>query len=166
MLWKAHRAKARIFYNNDLIDDMLDVIDESQGLFGADEYMDWAQIMKAEAFYAMENYEQAEESYNMILGVAEWRGATYARAMLGMGNCRSKIDDLDAAHSFFQRVYLLFKGYDDGLWAAKGYIAAAETLESLGRNEEAKNTLLSMIEDSYTQNHPLTQEANEILRRL
>ena len=31
---------------------MLDVIDESQGLFGADEYMDWAQIMKAEAFYA------------------------------------------------------------------------------------------------------------------
>ena len=166
LLWKAHRAKARIFYNNDHIDDMLDVIDESQGLFGADEYMDWAQIMKAEAFYAMENYEQAEESYNMILGVAEWRGATYARAMLGMGNCRSKIDDLDAAHSFFQRVYLLFKGYDDGLWAAKGYIAAAETLESLGRNEEAKNTLLSMIEDSYTQNHPLTQEANKILRRL
>ena len=81
-----------------------------------------------------------------------------------MGNCRLKIDDLN--HSFFQRVYLLFKGYDDGLWAAKGYIAAAETLESLGRNEEAKNTLLSMIEDSYTQNHPLTQEANKILRRL
>ena len=59
--------KLEFFYNNDLIDDMLDVIDESQGLFGADEYMDWAQIMKAEAFYAMENYEQAEESYNMIL---------------------------------------------------------------------------------------------------
>ena len=64
---------------------MLDVIDESQGLFGADEYMDWAQIMKAEAFYAMENYEQAEESYNMILSVSEWRGATYARAMLEWG---------------------------------------------------------------------------------
>ena len=29
--------------------------------------------------------------------------------------------------------------------AAKGYMAAAK-LESLGRNEEAKNTLLSMIE--------------------
>ena len=29
-------------------------------------------------------------------------------------------------------------------------IAAAETLEALGRFEEAENTLLSMIEDSYT----------------
>lgn len=75
-------------------------------------------------------------------------------------------NDLDAAHSFFQRVYLLFKGYDDGLWAAQGYIAAAETLESLGRLEEAENTLLSMMEDSYTQNHPLVEEAQQLLKRL
>ena len=75
-------------------------------------------------------------------------------------------NDLDAAHSFFQRVYLLFKGYDDGLWAAQGYIAAAETLEALGRFEEAENTLLSMIEDSYTQDHPLVEKAQEILKRL
>ena len=128
--------------------------------------MDWAQIMKAEAQFSMKDYEGAEESYNMVLGVAEWRGATYARAMIGMGNCRMEKNDLDAAHSFFQRVYLLFKGYDDGLWAAQGYIAAAETLESLGRLEEAENTLLSMMEDSYTQNHPLVEEAQQLLKRL
>ena len=36
----------------------------------------------------MENYDK-QKNPNMILGVAEWRGATYARAMLGM-RCRLK----------------------------------------------------------------------------
>ena len=166
LLWKAHRAQAELLYQEERLDELLDVIEEAQSLFGADEYMDWAQIMKAEAQFSMKDYEGAEESYNMVLGVAEWRGATYARAMIGMGNCRMEKNDLDAAHSFFQRVYLLFKGYDDGLWAAQGYIAAAETLESLGRLEEAENTLLSMMEDSYTQNHPLVEEAQQLLKRL
>lgn len=166
LLWKAYRAQAELFYQDEQLDQLFYVIEEAQGLFGADAYMDWAQIMKAEAQFAMRDYEEAEESYNMVLGVAEWRGATYARAMIGMGNCRLEKNDLDAAHSFFQRVYLLFKGYDDGLWAAQGYIAAAETLEALGRLEEAENTLLSMIEDSYTQDHPLVEKAQEILKRL
>lgn len=166
LLWKAYRAQAELFYQDEQLDQLFYVIEEAQGLFGADAYMDWAQIMKAEAQFAMRDYEGAEESYNMVLGVAEWRGATYARAMIGMGNCRLEKNDLDAAHSFFQRVYLLFKGYDDGLWAAQGYIAAAETLEALGRLEEAENTLLSMIEDSYTQDHPLVEKAQEILKRL
>ncbi|MFL2877145.1 MAG: tetratricopeptide repeat protein [Pontiellaceae bacterium] len=166
LLWKAHRAQAELFYQEQQLDQLFYVIEEAQSLFGADAYMDWAQIMKAEAQFAMMDYEGAEESYNMVLGVAEWRGATYARAMIGMGNCRLEKNDLDAAHSFFQRVYLLFKGYDDGLWAAQGYIAAAETLEALGRLEEAENTLLSMIEDSYTQDHPLVEEAKQVLKRL
>ena len=102
----------------------------------------------------------------MILGVAEWRGATYAKAMIGLGNCRLQQDELEKAHSFFQRVYLLFKGYDDGLWAAKGYLAAAQTLETLGREDEARSTLQAMLDDSYTQSHRLASEARERLERL
>ena len=102
----------------------------------------------------------------MILGVAEWRGAPYGKAMIGLGNCRLQQDELEKAHSFFQRVYLLFKGYDDGLWAAKGYLAAAQTLETLGREDEARSTLQAMLDDSYTQSHRLASEARERLERL
>ena len=90
LLWKAYRAQAELLYQEEQLDQLFYVIEEAQGAFGADSYMDWAQIMKAEAQFSMRDYEGAEESYNMVLGVAEWRGATYARAMIGMGNCRLK----------------------------------------------------------------------------
>ena len=79
LLWKAYQAQAELLYQGEQLDQLFYVIEEAQGLFGADVYMDWAQIMKAEAQFAMRNYEGAEESYNMVLGVAEWRGATYAQ---------------------------------------------------------------------------------------
>lgn len=166
LLWKAYRARAVLLQQAGSLDELMGVIEEAQGLFGADPYMDWAQLMKAEAQAEMADYEGAEESYNMILGVAEWRGATYAKAMIGLGNCRLQQDELEKAHSFFQRVYLLFKGYDDGLWAAKGYLAAAQTLETLGREDEARSTLQAMLDDSYTQSHRLASEARERLERL
>ncbi|OUX37796.1 MAG: hypothetical protein CBE26_02395 [Kiritimatiellaceae bacterium TMED266] len=166
LLWKAYRARALQFKQAEELDELLGVIEEAQGLFGADAYMDWAQLMKAEAQAEMDDFEAAEESYNMILGVAEWRGATYAKAMMGLGNCRVQQDELEKAHSFYQRIYLLFKGYDEGLWAAKGYLAAAEVLESLGREDEARSTLQAMLDDSYTQSHSLASEARERLERL
>ena len=88
LLWKAYRAQAELLYQEEQLDKLFYVIEEAQGSFGADSFMDWAQIMKAEAQFSMRDYEGAEESYNMVLGVSEWRGATYARAMIGMGNCR------------------------------------------------------------------------------
>ena len=39
--------------------------------------------------------------------------------MHGMGRCREAQGDLESAHSLYQRTYLLFKSYEEGLWAAK-----------------------------------------------
>ena len=58
-VWKAYKAFA-----NDLAKGRysapLRVIEEAQSLFGADEFMAWAQLLKANAQYQMGRYEEAE----------------------------------------------------------------------------------------------------------
>ena len=82
-----------------------------------------------------------------------------------MGKCRQAQDDLEAAHSFYQRTYLLFKSYDDGNWAAKGYLAAADILLKLGREEEAVKTLRTMLEDPYTNTNPMAERVRQQLKK-
>jgi TolA-binding protein len=165
MLWHAFRAKAHMLLASEDYWGVLAVIDEAQGLFGAEPFMAWAQILKADTQYKMEKYDDAEKEFNMILGVSEWRGPVFAEAMYGMGRCRLANGDLETAHSFFQRTYLLFKSYADGDWAAKGYLAAADVLIKLGREEDAVNTLKAMLEDVYTNTNPLAERVREQLKK-
>jgi len=127
-LWHAYRARTfQLLFEEDF-SGVLESIDEVQGLFGVESFMGWAQILKADTLYGLEEYHEAEESYNMVMGVSDWRGALFAEAMYGMGRCRLALEDYETAHSFFQRTYLLFKGYDDGIWAADGYLGAVDCL--------------------------------------
>ncbi len=166
LLWHGYRAKTYqlLAAGNDAA--ILATIDEAQGLFGAEPQMGWAQLIKADTELKLGRYEEAEESFNMIMGIPEWRGPIAAEAMYGMGRCRLGREDLQTAHSFFQRTYLLYKSYADGEWAAKGYLAAVDCLRKLGRDEEVKKTLQAMVDDAYTKDHPLADEAREQLKKL
>ncbi len=165
LLWHAYRAKTHKLLTEEDFWGVLASIDEAQGLFGAEAFMAWAQIIKADTQFKMEKFKEAEKEFNMILGVPEWRGPVFAEAMYGMGRCRLALGDLETAHSFFQRTYLLFKSYADGEWAAKGYLAAADVLIKLGREEDAVKTLQAMLEDEYTNTSPLAEQVREQLKK-
>ncbi|MDZ8120112.1 tetratricopeptide repeat protein [Pontiella agarivorans] len=165
LLWHAYRAKTFMYLAEENYKDVLWSIDEAQGMFGAEPHMGWAQIIKADTEFKMGRLEEAEASYNMILGVPEWRGPLFAEAMFGMGNCAMAAGDLEKAHSFYQRVYLLFKSYSDGDWAAKGYLAAADVLKKMGREEDAVKTLQAMLEDVYTNTNPLAEQVRLQLKK-
>ena len=165
MLWHAYRAKVFMLLAKEDFSGVLAAIEEVQGLFGADANMGWAQIIQADTLFKMGKYKEAEEAYNMCMGVAEWRGPIFAEAMYGMGKCRQAQGDLKKAHSFFQRTYLLFKSYADGEWAAKGYLAAADILLKLDRQEDAINTLREMLEDPYTNTNPLADPVRAQLKK-
>jgi TolA-binding protein len=165
LLWHAYRAQVNSLLVSQDPQAVLDAIEEAQGLFGADAYMAWAQISKAQTLFDMRKYVEAEEAYNMIMGVAEWRGRVFAEAMYGMGQCRVARRDFETAHSFFQRTYLLFKGYDEGKWALMGYMAAADCLVQLGRDADAVNTWNALLEDEYVNELPAAEEARDMLKK-
>ena len=60
----------------------------------------------------------------------------------------------------------MFRGYSDGLWAAKAYLAAANVLQELGRIDEAVETLNQMLNDKYLESSPLLNEAERQLEFL
>ena len=164
-LWHAHRAKTFQLLGKEDYLGALKIIDLAQGLFGVEAYMGWAQIIKADTLYTIGEYIEAEEAYNMVLGVSDWRGALYAEAMCGMARCRLAREDYETAHSFYQRTYLMFKGYDDGKWAADGYLGAADCLVRLGRSADAVNTLDAMLEDPYVNTLPQADTAREMKKK-
>ena len=164
-IWHAYRAKVQQLLAAGQYEQALRVIDEVQGMFGVDSYMSWAQLTKAHTLYRMKKYKQAEEAYNTIMGVAEWRGSAFAEAMYGMGQCRLAAGDYKTAHAYFQRTYLLFKGYDNGKWAADGYLAAADCLARLGRTEDAVKTLDTMLEDPYVNELPQADTARKLKKK-
>ena len=165
LLWHAYRANANLLLAKGDLWGVLAAVDNAQAQFGAEPFMGWAQILKADTQYKMEKYSEAEQNYNMVLNVPEWRGPLFAEAMYGMGKCRLASGDPEAAHSFFQRTYLLFKSYADGDWAAKGYLAAADVLIKLGREQDAIKTLQAMLEDVYTNTNPLAEQVREQLKK-
>jgi TolA-binding protein len=73
--------------------------------------------------------------------------------------------DYKTAHSFFQRTYLMFKGYDNGKWAADAYLEAANCLAKLGRNADVVKTLNSMLEDSYVNTLPQAEIARKMKKK-
>ncbi len=166
LLWYAYKAKTAKLLAEEDYWGVLAVIDEAQGLFGAEPHMGWAQLAKADTLLKMEKYEDAEKEFNMCMGVSEWRGAIFAEAMYGMGRCRLAKGELKEAHAFFQRTYLLFKSYDSGKWAARGYIAAADVLLKMNDREQAKTTLQAMLEDEYVNTTPEADTVRELLKKL
>ena len=163
-LWQAYRARTLALMAEKDYDGALSAISTAQGQFGVEVFMGWAQLLKAQALYAKGDFELAEKEYNMALNVPPWRGPIFAEAMYGMGRCRLAVSDFEGAHTFFQRTYLLFKAYDDGDWAARGYLAAADCLNKMHRKTEAVKTLKAMLEDEYTKRNPLAEQVREQLK--
>jgi len=166
LLWKAFKAKSYNLQNKGKNNELISLIDEAQARFGADAYMGWAQLMKANANYELQNFSQADKDYELIIGIRDWKGALHAEAWFKRGLCREKSGELEIAHTFYQRTYLLFRGYSDGLWAAKAYLAAANVLQELGRIDEAVETLNQMLNDKYLESSPLLNEAERQLEFL
>jgi len=164
-VWHAYRARVSCLKQQQQYKAALAAVQEVQNLFGSDVFMGWAQLAKAEILYELKQYKEADEAYNMCLGIPQWRGPTHAEAMLGRGHCHLAMGQMEAAHALYQRTYLLYKSYNEGALAARGYLAAADVLLGLDRKADAVNTWKAMLDDRYTGNHPLTEKAREQLKK-
>ncbi len=164
-LWHAYRAKAYQFLAKDDLDAALEIADEALEIYGADVYMGWAQIIKADTLFKQRKYDEAEDAYKLITSVPEWRGPLAAEAMYGMGRCRKASGDLETAHNFFQRTYLLYKAYDNGKWAAEGYLSAAECLLEMDREADAVKTWRAMLKEGYVNTLPQAETAKELIKK-
>lgn len=99
----------------------------------------------------------------MILDVKEWRGENWARALYTIGTLLQEQGKDQEAFAYYQRVYVLYSAYRD--WTAKAYLASAQCLAVLGKQEERTNTLKEMVSNESLSTQPEYDEAKKELSK-
>ena len=135
-------------------EEALKLIEDVQGRYGTDYDAAWAQIMKGRCLSALGEHDKALEALAAVMNVSNWRGAPFAEAMYRMAEAEEAVGNLLKAHSWYQRTYFQYKGYDKGKWAADAYLGSARCLRKLGYEKEAINTYRGMLFDKYVNRLP------------
>lgn len=120
--------------------------------------------LQGDARRLLKDWAGAVESYQKIFSIRKAHGSMAPEALYWIGVCRREQGEVEKAFAFFQRVYVLYKGWPE--WVAKAYEASADCLEKLGRSDEVILTLQEMTATPSIRNTPEVQRALETLSRL
>jgi TolA-binding protein len=171
----AYRLRGFDLFTKGEYEEVLKLIQDAQTRYGGEDYdFAWAQIMKGEALAKQGEIKKAVDELVKVLGVRHWRGVIYAEATMKLGEIEEAAGNLANAHNWYQRVYVQYKGYQDGYWAAQGYLAAYSVLEKMAmeatgvltknaRKVDADNTLRAMLFDKYVNDRPEADRARTVL---
>lgn len=157
----AFKLRGYDLFNREEYSEALTLIAEAQSRYGTDYDAAWAQIMKGQCLAQLEQLEEALEALTAVLNVNGWRGESYAEATYRLGQTEEAAGNLLKAHGWYQRTYVQYKGYADGMWAADGYLGSARCLTQLGYREQAHNTYRAMLFDKYVNQLPQALDAKQ-----
>jgi len=86
---------------------------------------------------------KAIEEYEALLRLKSGRGRTHAEALLGIARCHEALGDTAKAIAYCQRIYTLYRAYDD--LVAGAYLRSAPLFEQRGDPEAAATTYREML---------------------
>lgn len=141
-------------YAQEKYDEAMEIIKETQALYGTADDAAWAQLMKGRIELSKGQLEQARETFRAVLNVRSWRGEPYAEATYFLGEIEEKAGNPRRAFAWYQRAYFQYKGHAQGLWAAKGYLGSARVLQAMGLENDRRNTFRAMLFDKYVNDLP------------
>ncbi len=141
----------------------LEICAETQARYGTERDAIWAQILKGRAEAASGAFEAGRKTLQIVLKMREWRGSPYAETAFRLGELEELAGDLRRAFGWYQRTYMMYKGYADGMWAAEAYLASARCLQLLGHENEMNDTYRAMLWDSYVNRLPQADSARDAL---
>ncbi len=144
-------------------DETLKLIADAQARYGTDYDAAWAQLMKGEVCIKQARFEAARSNLTAVLNVRNWHGVSYAEATYLLGQAEEAEGSFLKAHGWYQRVYIQYKGYDHGKWAADAYLGSARCLNQLGLANDARNTWRAMLFDKYVNTLPQARQAKQAL---
>ncbi len=153
---------AQLFREGDY-EAALTLIANAQGRYGTDYDVAWAQLMKGEIQTKQGHFDAARSNLTAVLNVRGWRGESYAEATTLLGRAEEAEGNLLKAHGWYQRVYVQYKGYNNGTWAADAYLASARCLNQLGLTHDARNTWRAMLFDKQVNTLPQASQAKQAL---
>jgi TolA-binding protein len=159
----AYKLCGHDFYHAGKYDEAMEIVEETQALYGMEDDAAWAQLMKGRIELRNGQLDRARETFLAVLNVQAWRGEPYAEATYSLGEVEENAGNLRKAFAWYQRAYFQYKGHAQGLWAAKGYLGSARILQELDRENDRRNTFRAMLFDRYVNDRPEADVAREAL---
>ncbi len=99
-------------------------------------------VGQAKTLQALGKLPEAKKIFEQAASVREWRGETTAFCLYSIGQIEAQQSHWAEANAYYQRVFV---GYQKFLpWVAKAYIGSAESLEKLGKTQDAIKTYQEM----------------------
>jgi tetratricopeptide (TPR) repeat protein len=122
-----------------------------------------ALLILGELFREQRKSKEADAAYKDVLGVKEWR-PLWPEALYGRGLVLMQDRKYVEASAYFERIYLMYAGYQK--WASKAYLRRAECLERISDRTKAIETLRDMLAHSEFESLPEAAEARELIQKL
>ena len=141
----------------------LATINDAQALYGTEYDVAWAQLLKAKVMLDQGDIIGAREANMSILTVPSWRGVPVAQATFQLGKVEEAAGNLAKAFAFYQRTYFQYKGHSGGYWAVEGYLASANILKKMDRENDVRNTYRALLFDPYVNTLPQASVASNYL---
>ena len=114
-------------------------------------------VGQAKTLQALGKLDEAKKIFEQAASVREWRGETTAFCIYSIGQIEAQGSHWAEANAYFQRVFV---GYQKFLpWVAKSYLGSAQSLEKLGKTQDAIKTYQEMIRNEKLADLPETTEA-------
>ena len=119
---------------------------------------------QAKTLLALGKYDEAKKIFEQVAGVREWRGETTAFCMYSIGQIEEKQSHWAEANSYYQRVFVYYQYFMELL--SMLFVGSAESLEKLGKPQDAIKTLQEMLRNEKLADFPETGEARQKLAAL
>ena len=121
-------------------------------------------VGQAKTLLALGRLDEAKKLFEQVAGVREWRGETTAFCVYSIGQIEEKQSHWAEANAYYQRVFVAYQKFSP--WVAKAYIGSADSLEKLGKTQDAVKTLQEMLRNDKLTDFPEAAEARQKLAAL
>ena len=121
-------------------------------------------VGQAKTLLALGKFDEAKKIFEQVAAVREWRGETTAFCMYSIGQIETRQSHWAEANAYYQRVFVAYQKFLP--WVAKSYLGSAESLEKLGKTQDAINTYKEMLRNEKLADFPETAQARQRLAAL
>ncbi len=160
----AYAGLGEIAFQNKQYDKALGFFKDGTDKIAPNQKLKDLTVGQAKALLALDKFDDAKKIFEQAASVKEWRGETTAFCMYSLGEIEARKNHWTEANAYYQQVYVAYQRFLP--WVAKAYLGSGNSLEKLGKTQEAVKTYEEMLRNTRLADFAETLQAHQRLQAL
>ena len=160
----AYAGLGEVAFQNKQYDKALEYFGDGTDKIAANQKLKELTVGQAKTLLALNRLVEARKLFEQAASTREWRGETTAYCVYSLGQIEAKQGHWAEANAYYQRVFVAYQRFLP--WVAKAYLGSADSLEKLGKKEDAVKTYQEMLRNTKLADFAEASEARQRLQAL